>query len=99
MGESGGGSSDVGPPSDPDDYASGRLTGSDAGVIAELVGLYRGHPRWAVWLPSGGRGWVAVRPAGSRQPGPEVAMVWVRAGTAAELTAQMDRADAELSSG
>ncbi len=41
-------------------------------------------------------GWVAVRPAGSRPPGPEVPMLWVAAETAAELGARMRVADAGM---
>lgn len=50
---------------------------TDALTLAEVVALYRDHPRWAVWLPAPGGGWAAVRPAGSHPPGPEVPMLWV----------------------
>ena len=56
----------------------------------------RDHPRWAVWVPAAAGEWAGPRPAGSRPPGPEVPMLWVRAGTAAELGGQMARADAGL---
>ena len=70
---------------------------TDALTLAEVVVLYRDHPRWAVWMPVAGGEWAAARPAGSRPPGPEVPMLWVRAGTAADLGGRMSRADARLS--
>lgn len=70
---------------------------TDAPVIAEATRLCRNHPRWAVWLPGSGGGWAAVRPAGSRPPGPEVPMLWVRAESAGELAASMSAADTTLS--
>jgi hypothetical protein len=69
---------------------------ADALVVAEAVVLCRDHPEWAVWRPAPGGGWTAVRPAGSRPPGPEVAMVWVQADSAGELDARMRRADGAL---
>jgi hypothetical protein len=69
----------------------------DALALAEVAVLQRDHPRWAVWVPAAGGEWAAVRPAGSRPPGPEVPMLWVYAGTAAELGGRMSRADAGLS--
>jgi hypothetical protein len=69
---------------------------ANAAVLAKVVMLYLDHPLWAVWLPAGG-GWAAVRPAGSRPPGPEAPMVWVRGDTAEELGARMRQADAGLS--
>jgi hypothetical protein len=66
-------------------------------TLAELAVLYRDHPRWAVWIPAAGGEWAAARPAGSRPPAPEVPMIWVHAGTAAELGRRMSRADAGLS--
>lgn len=71
----------------------------DAPVIAEVVALYLDHPRWAVWLPMPGGQWVAARPAGLRPPGSEMPMVWVRAGTASELSGRMGQADASLTPG
>lgn len=70
---------------------------TDALTLAEVVVLYRDHPRWAIWMPVAGGEWAAVRPAGSRPPGPEVPMLWVHAGTAADLRGRMSRADARLS--
>jgi hypothetical protein len=67
--------------------------------LAEVVVLLRAFPQWAVWLPTGGVLWTAVRPAGSMAPGPEVPMLWVRAVTAGELAGLMRAADARLSSG
>lgn len=66
-------------------------------VVAEAAVLLHEHPQWAVWLPAVGGEWVAVRPAGSRPPDKEMPMIWVRAGTAAELAAEMLRADVALS--
>jgi hypothetical protein len=65
-------------------------------MVAEFVALHRDHPLWAVWMPSGGRGWVAVRPASSRPPGPEQPMVWVSAVSATELADLMDATDAGI---
>jgi hypothetical protein len=73
-----------------------QLGFTDALTLAEVAVLQQGHPRWAVWVPAAGGEWAAARPAGSRPPGPEVPMLWVRAGTAAELGGRMSRADAGL---
>jgi hypothetical protein len=72
---------------------------TDALTFAELVALYRDHPRWAVWLPAPGGQWAAARPAGSRPPGPEMPLIWVDAGTPAELGARMGQADGTLALG
>ena len=69
---------------------------TDALTLAEVVVLYRDHPRWSIWMPVAGGEWAAVRPAGSRPPGPEVPMLWVHAGTAADLGGRMSRADERL---
>jgi hypothetical protein len=98
MGERAGTSRDAGSASGADD-APGQLANTDAFAIAVLVTLHRDHPRWAVWLPTEGQGWTAVRPASSRPPGPAVPMLWVHAGTAAELADRMRQADAVLSPG
>lgn len=74
-----------------------ELGASDSQVLAEIVWLHLDHPLWAVWLPVDGRGWTAVRPAGSRPPGPEVPLLWVHATTAAQLDVRMHSADARLS--
>jgi hypothetical protein len=89
---------------DPDLASSVRgvleeLGVTDALAVAEVVALYRDHPRWAVWPPVPGRQWTAVRPASSRPPEPEVPMIWVHADTAVELGARMGRADAGLAPG
>jgi hypothetical protein len=71
--------------------------GPEAGqAVAQVIGLYREFPAWAVWLPDGGRPWTAVRPASARVPGPELQMTWVSAATAADLAGRMRRADAQL---
>jgi hypothetical protein len=67
-----------------------------AQALAEVVSLYLDHPLWAVWPPIGQRAWVAVRPAGSHPPAPEVPMVWVAAETAVELGVRMHAADSGL---
>jgi hypothetical protein len=72
---------------------------TDALAIAEVVALYRDHPQWAVWLPVPGGQWGAARPAGSRPPGPEMPMVWVRADTVSELGGRMGQADSSLAPG
>ena len=82
-----------------EDGISPALAGLDAEAseaIAQVIVLYREFPAWAVWLPHGGRRWTAVRPASARAPAPEVPMIWVHAGTAAELAARMRGADAQL---
>jgi hypothetical protein len=68
-------------------------------VLAEVAVLLYAHPRWAIWLPVGGREWTAVRPAGSIPPGPEVPTIWVHAETAGQMAVLMQRADAQLSGG
>jgi hypothetical protein len=76
-----------------------RLGAHGVRSLAEVAVLARAYPRWAVWLPGGGREWVAVRPAGSMLPGPEAPMVWVRAASAGELAERMGAADATLGPG
>jgi hypothetical protein len=68
-------------------------------VLAEAAVLLHTHPPWAVWLPAGGREWVAVRPASSQPPAPEMPSVWVTARTAGELAEKMMRADDALPGG
>jgi hypothetical protein len=75
------------------------LAGLDAGAsqaISAIIALHREFPAWAVWLPSAGRSWTAVRPASGRVPGPDLPMVWVNAPTAAELAERMRAVDAQL---
>ena len=74
----------------------GQLGSANAQALAEIVSLCRDHPLWAVWPAVLGRGWVAVRPAGSRQPGPEVPLVGVFGETSADLAARMCVADSAL---
>jgi hypothetical protein len=71
----------------------------EAPAIAEVMALYRDHPRWAVWLPRPGGQWSAARPATSHPPGPGMATIWVDASTAAELSERMRQADAALPTG
>lgn len=74
-----------------------RAPGTAAGnLIIEVIALHQEFPAWAVWLPSTGNGWAAVRPASSRAPGPDLPMVWLHAATSAELAAGMRRVDAQL---
>jgi hypothetical protein len=75
------------------------LAGLDTGArqaVTEFIMLHRQFPAWAVWLPHQGRPWTALRPASARVPGPDLPMIWVHAGTAAELAARMRGADAQL---
>jgi len=65
-------------------------------VIGEVIVLHREFPAWAVWLPHGGRPWIAVRPASARVPGPELPMVWTQSGTAADLAGKMRSVDAQV---
>jgi hypothetical protein len=65
-------------------------------AIGEAIVLYREFPAWAVWLPYGGRPWIAVRPASGRAPGPDLPMIWAHAGTVAELADLTRSADAQL---
>jgi hypothetical protein len=64
--------------------------------IAEVVALYRDHPRWAVWLPAPGGQWAAARSASRHPPGPGMAMIWVEAETPALLGDRMRGVDAQL---
>jgi hypothetical protein len=75
-----------------------RLGAGSARHLAEVAVLVRAFARWAIWVPAGDGKWTAARPAGSMPPGPEAPMVWVRAGTAAELAGVMRTADARLPS-
>ena len=96
MGEPGVGTSDNGLTAVVCDVLE-RLGLADPLALAEVALLHRDYPLWAVWVPAAGGEWAAVRPAGSRPPGPEVPMLWVSAATAAELSGRMSRADAGLS--
>jgi hypothetical protein len=64
--------------------------------IAEVIGLHREFPAWAVWLPHDRRQWIAARPASSRAPGPDLPMIWAQATSATALADQMRAADAQL---
>jgi hypothetical protein len=74
------------------------LNGAATRTAVELLGLYREFPAWAVWLPAGGT-WVALRPASSRQPAPELPMIWVTASSAMELASRMRAAQQQLGGG
>jgi len=76
-----------------------QVGSANAQGLGEVVSLYLDYPLWAVWLPADNHEWVAVRPAGSRPPAPEVPMIWVAAETAVELGARMRVADAGLPPG
>jgi hypothetical protein len=65
-------------------------------AIAEVIGLHRDFPAWAVWLPHAGRPWIAVRPASARIPGPDLPVIWTKAATASELAARMESVNAHL---
>jgi hypothetical protein len=67
--------------------------------LAEAAVLLHAHPPWAIWLPVGGREWVAVRPASSQPPALDIPSVWVTARTAGELAEKMMRAEDALSGG
>jgi len=95
MGESDGASKDVGLISVLRDVLE-ELGASNSQALAELVWLHLDHSLWAIWLPVDGRGWTAVRSAGSRPPAPEVPLLWVQATTAAQLDVKMHSADAVL---
>jgi len=68
----------------------------DPELLAVLTALCRDHPRWAVWLPLPGGPWIAVRPAGSRPPSPQMPMLWACADTSVELADRMQRSDESL---
>jgi hypothetical protein len=69
----------------------------DQSFFAEVVGLLRDHPRWAIWLPADGGAWTAVRPAGSRPPGPDVPLLWAHGSTAAALAGKLRALDEQAS--
>jgi hypothetical protein len=72
-------------------------THTEAGqALAEITGMHREFPAWAIWLPDHGRGWTAVRPASGRAPEPTLPMVWASAESAAELADQMRSIDGQL---
>lgn len=75
------------------------LAGLDAkarSAISQVIVLHREFPAWAVWLPHGGRQWIAVRPAAARAPGPDLPMIWVHAAVPAELAERMRGVDGQL---
>jgi hypothetical protein len=67
-------------------------------AIIQVIKLHREFPSWAVWLPSGGRSWTAVRPASGRPPGPDLPLVWVHAESAGQLASRMRGVDGQLAS-
>jgi hypothetical protein len=69
----------------------------DQSFLAEVVGLLRDHPRWAIWLPAYSGVWTAVRPASSRPPGPDVPLLWAHASTAAQLAGKLRALDEQVS--
>jgi len=73
------------------------VTSQEEAAIGEAVILLRDFPQWAIWLPTGGRDWAAIRPACSRPPAPELPTIWVHAGTASELVRLMQAADEQVS--
>jgi hypothetical protein len=65
--------------------------------LAEAIILLRDHPQWAIWLPASSGDWIAIRPASSRPPSPELPTIWVHADTASELANLMQAADEQVS--
>jgi hypothetical protein len=74
-----------------------RVTSEEEAVLAEATILLRDHPQWAIWLPASRRDWIAIRPASSRPPAPELPTIWVHAETASELANLMKAADEQVS--
>jgi hypothetical protein len=68
----------------------------DGEAISQLIALSQEFPAWAVWLPSQGSPWVAIRPASSRVPDPGLPTMWARAATSAELAGRMRAIDRQL---
>ena len=98
--------SDSAPAGREGEVISPRLAAALAGIdpdavpdIAEVIVLHREFTEWAVWLPHGGRPWIAVRPASARAAGPDLPMIWADGRTAADLAARMRATDAQLTPG
>jgi hypothetical protein len=72
-------------------------TVAEESYLAEVVTLLRDYPRWAIWLPTHGRRWTSVRPASSRQPAPDLPMLWAYAESAGELARMMNAIDEQAS--
>ena len=67
-------------------------------AVADITGLHREFPAWAIWLPRHDNGWTALRPASARAPEPGLPMVWAQAATVAKLAERMRSVDAQLAS-
>ena len=81
----------------PEGARAVRVTPEEEAVLAEATILLRDHPQWAIWLPVSRRDWIAIRPASSRPPAPELPTIWVHAETASELANLMKAADEQVS--
>jgi hypothetical protein len=81
----------------PEGARAVRVTPEEEAVLAEAIILLRDHPQWAIWLPASGGNWIAIRPASSRPPTPELPTIWVHADTAGELAELMQAADEQVS--
>jgi hypothetical protein len=81
----------------PEGARAVRVTPGEEAVLAEAIILLRDHPQWAIWLPASGGDWIAIRPASSRPPTPELPTIWVHADTASELARLMRSTDEQVS--
>lgn len=81
----------------PEGARAVRVTPEEEAVLAEAIILLRDHPQWAIWLPTSGGAWTAIRPASSRPPSPELPTIWVHADTAGELARLMRSTDEQVS--
>lgn len=71
----------------------------DDETLAMLSAMHRDpeFDPWGIWVPSSpGSPWRAVRPAGSRPPGPSMPLLWVESETAVGLRQAMARANITL---
>jgi hypothetical protein len=82
---------------DPEVAAEAQVTAKEEVDLSEAVILLRAHPQWAIWRPSSGSDWTAIRPASSRLPAPELPTIWVHADTPAELARLMQASDEQIS--
>jgi hypothetical protein len=63
--------------------------------IAFLSALLREFPEWAIWLPKQGQ-WTAVRAPHAFIPFPQATLLWVKAASARQLCAELERAERQL---
>jgi len=74
-----------------------QVAAEEDATLAEAIILLRDHPQWAIWRPTSGSNWTAIRPASSGPPAPELPTIWVHADTPEELARLMQASDEQIS--